>query len=533
MSKRVRVSSTAAWAVVTTVGVIVLLVVIGLQLFPRLTAGQDVVDGLRPAVQADRVETARGGIDMVSSIVDLADPIVLESGGASGEVAELVAFVASGTGLSEAEVVEALGTSFPHTLGLLTAIPLEAVATEVGGLVTFLSGALGIPEADVLAAVSENFPHLYQAITNLPAVTSGWADVPDTPGTRFDGTDIATVPDVRDYFAQDVVPVLETQDGRLRDIARIPGGVGGLAPLLLVVALVVIAFGAVMMLISRGGGTPRPLAIGGWAIVIVVGLVVELVVLGFQLFPRLSDAHLVLEAAKPAYTDERVATAVGGINIISSAADTVDPLMLASGGAAAEVPALVAFVADGTGLTEEQVVGALGEDFPHVLGLLQALPLEEVNAEVPQLISFLATALGVTEDDVVAALGESFPRLAQSIITLPAVVAGWNEVPNTPGPRYDGSAVDTLPQVRDYFKDDLIPTVGATQADFIELQSTWPPTYFFPPLLTVVGLLVIGYGLAMLIAVARSKPDATVAEIAPTQHPGRERSSRFAAAVPS
>jgi hypothetical protein len=338
-------------------------------------------------------------------------------------------------------------------------------------------------------------------------VTQGWADVPGTPGTRFDGADIATGTDVRDYFDKDVVPVLDRQGARLRDIDRIPGGVGGLPGLLLAIGLMVVVFGAVMMLISRGGGTPRPLATGSWAIVVLVGLVVELVVFGFQLYPRLSDAHLVLDAAKPAYTDERVASAVGGINIISSAADTLDPLMLASGGAATEVPALVAFVAKGTGLTPTQVAAALQQNFPHVLGLLQALPLEQVNAEVPKLVSFLATSLRTTEDGVMTALGQSFPRLAQSITALPTVVAGWDDVPNTPGTRYDGSAIDTVPQVRDYFKDDLIPTVAKTQTDFKELQSTWPPTYFFPPLLTIVGLLVIGYGLAIGWAGVRDRAD--------------------------
>lgn len=523
MSRRVRASSPAAWAVVTAVGAVVLIVVFALQLFPRLSAGQDVVDGLEPAVQDDRVATARGGVDMVATIVDLADPLMLESGGAAGEIPGLVGFVADGAGLDPDDVVAAIDENFPHIGGLLRALPLEQVAGEVPDLVSFVAGALDVSDEDVLAALAENFPWIYQAVTSLVDVSAAWADVPDTPGTRFDGAEVATARDVSDFFSDDVVPVLERQGGRINEVAAIPGGVGGLPTLLLVIGIVVVAFGVAMMLVSRGGGTPRNLALGAWSVVVVVGLFVVVVVFGFQLYPRLSDAHLVLDDAKPAFTDDRVANAVGGIEFISRATDMADPIVLESGGAAAEVPELVSFVADGAGLTEDDVVAALGENFPHVLGLLQALPLEGVADEVPGLVSFVASTLSVTEADVMTALGENFPALAQALVALPEVVGGWEDVPGTPGPRFDGQPIQSVPDVRDYFHDDLVPAVGAVQPDFQKLESTWPPTYFFPPLLTIVGLLVIGYGVAMLVVVVRSRGH--------LERPGSATNSTFAKAA--
>lgn len=504
MGHRVRESSPGSWLVVTIIGVVVLLVVVGLQLFPRLSDGQHVVDGLKPAVAPERVTTARGGVKIVSSIVDLADPVVLKSGGAADEVPKLVSFVAGKTGLSETKVLDTLKTKVPHVVGLLTAIPLEEVTAEVPKLEAFLATNLKLSKGQVVAALNKNFPHLAQAITSLPKVTSGWGDVPNTPGTRFDGSDIKTAPDVRNYFSGDVVLVLEREGGHLRNVADLPGGVGFLPPLLLTISIVVIVFGLLMMVLSSGGGTPRPIALVGWVVVIVVGLVVELVVFGFQLYPRLGDAQEVLEDAKPAFTVDRVTTDVGGIGIVSSVTDTLDPLVLTSGGAAAEVPKLVAFVAKGTGLSEDAVLVALGKNFPHVLGLLQALPLEKVNAEIPQLVSFLSTTLEVSPAQVNATIEKTFPHLAQSIANMPAVINGWDDVPGTPGKRFDGSDVKTVQDVRSFFKVDVIPAVAGQRSNFHTLESTWPPTNYFPPLLTVVGLLVIAYGVYMLLKAVKS-----------------------------
>lgn len=59
------------------------------------------------------------------------------------------------------------------------------------------------------------------------------------------------------------------------------------------------------------------------------------------------------------------------------------------------------------------------------------------------------------------------------------------------------SDVKTVPDVRSYFKDDVIPTVAKQRSNFHTLQSTWPPTTYFPPehyVDTLVELTTTGRG---------------------------------------
>jgi len=127
-------SAVLQWVVVLVVGVLVVTIVLGLNLIPRLNAGQKVLDSARPAFDPDRVAGARAGINIISKDVDLADPIATPQGGAAAEVPKLVAFVSQQTGLSQAQVLAALQKNFPHTTALLQAIPLSAVTAELRGL---------------------------------------------------------------------------------------------------------------------------------------------------------------------------------------------------------------------------------------------------------------------------------------------------------------------------------------------------------------------------------------------------------------
>ena len=247
--------TTLAWGVVVLVGVLVLAIVFGLRLYPRLSGGQELLDDARPAFAAERVAGDRVGIGMVSSIVDLADPIATRKGGAAAEVPKLVAFVSSKTGLSQAEVLAALQKGFPHTTALLQAIPLEDVSAELPGLVAFLSKTLGLSKAEVAAALADNFPRLNQSIVALPTVTSGWQNVPGTEGlTRFDGTPVRSVPHVRDYFAGDVIPVLERQQKNFTRLEATWPKVNVFPPLLSTIGVIVIVFGLLMALLWRPRG---------------------------------------------------------------------------------------------------------------------------------------------------------------------------------------------------------------------------------------------------------------------------------------
>jgi len=103
--KRGSRSGVLQWVVVLVVGVLVVTVVLGLNLIPRLDAGQKVLNAAKPAFATERLTGARAGIDLISKDVDMADPIVTAQGAAAGEVPKLIAFVSQKTGLSQAAVV--------------------------------------------------------------------------------------------------------------------------------------------------------------------------------------------------------------------------------------------------------------------------------------------------------------------------------------------------------------------------------------------------------------------------------------------
>ena len=177
-----------AWLIVVLVGALVVGLVYGLHLNPRLTAGQRVVDDLKPAFTPARAQGDRVGINFTSNVVNTADPIVTDKGTAASEVPKLVALVSAKTNLSQAAVLSTIGTQFPHTLALLQAIPLSSVTAEIPGFLNFVASELKVTPADLVTTLQTSFPHLYQAVANLPIVTNGWNDVPGLNGlTRFNG----------------------------------------------------------------------------------------------------------------------------------------------------------------------------------------------------------------------------------------------------------------------------------------------------------------------------------------------------------
>lgn len=112
----------------------------------------------------------------------------------------------------------------------------------------------------MLAALESNFPQLTATITNLPKVTAGWNDVPGTAGLRnFSGTPIHTMVDVKNYFADDVIPVLVTQQRNYTNLVK-TSNINFIGPLVLIVGLIVIAYGLLMVALARGalGVSRRP-----------------------------------------------------------------------------------------------------------------------------------------------------------------------------------------------------------------------------------------------------------------------------------
>jgi len=192
--------------------------------------------------------------------------------------------------------------------------------------------------------------------------------------------------------------------------------------------------------------------------------------------------------------------------------------MTPQGGAAAEVPKLIAFVSQKTGLSQAQVVAALQKNFPHTTALLQTIPLSSVTSELPGLLVFLEKTLHVSQAQLVAALQQNFPALAQSIINLPTVTNGWDNVQGIGNAtRFNGTPIKTVPDVRTYFSSDLIPVLETQHGNYWTLM-TISTINFIGPLVLIVGIIVILYGVLMLVLARRlepaTKPDAKAAHAA-------------------
>ena len=451
--------------IVLVVGLVVLTVVLALSLIPRLSDGQKVLDSSRPVFQAQRIAADQAGIDIISKDVDTADPLVTDSGTAAGEVPKLIAFVSQQTGLSQKAVVAALAKNFPHTLALLQAIPLSSVTAELPDLVAFLSKTLNVTPDQLLVALKSNFPAIAQAVTNLPTVTNGWDKIPGTEGmTRFDGTTpVSDVPEMRTFFKSDLIPAAAANRENFNSLDS-KTNVDWIAPLLLIVAIVVILFALLMIVRShRGVSTGEARAYG--IVVTVVGVAIVALVLVISLIPRVSDGQKLLNNLKPAFQAQRVQGERAGVNMVSSIVAMEDPIMTPQGGAAAEVPKLIAFVAGETGLSQKQVVAALAKNFPHTTALLQAIPLSAVTDELPKLVAFLTTTLKVSPAQLEAALKANFPGLAQSVTNLPAVTSGWNSVPGVGSATNNhGQPLNTVPRISDYFNKEVIPVIETRRA---------------------------------------------------------------------
>jgi len=506
-----RNSSSLAWFVVVVAGLVVLAIVSGLQLSARLGAGQDVLDGARPIFTQERIVGDRVGITMIGNVADMVDPIIDAKGGAAGEVGDLVGLVAGATGLPQADVLAALKANFPHTYHLLLALPLDQVSAEIPDLLTFVSKNSQVGDENaVLGAIAATTPRLAQAITNLMVVTENWRDVAGTDGVlRFDGvTEVNSVPEIRGLFEDDVVTGVETVASDFRGLDEPAPKVGLIALILTVIGVIVVLFGLVMMGLTRTNAYGSQVHIFGWSVVTLVGILVAGGVLVLGLFPRLDGGQRVLDGLRPAFVEERVAGMEAGVTIVSNIAAMADPIVDVEGGAAGEVGALVGLVAGATGLAPEDVLVAVETNFPHVYHLLLALPLDAVSAEIPGLLTFVSKNSEVGDENaVLGAIAATTPRLAQAITNLLVVTGGFREIPGiAPLTRFDGSPVRSIPELTDYFNDDVVAGVRAVAADYRTLDTTAPPVDMFPPLLLVVGILVIIYGGAMLMLTRANTP---------------------------
>lgn len=497
-------AASRAWLGVMIVGLIVIVVVIGLQLHPRLSAGQSLVDATKPVMTDRAVVGEVAGTRLLSRYVDLADPLLTKGGGAS-EVSTLILTIARRTGGSQRRARALLRRAAPHTEALLRALPFSGIVRERDRFTGYLSSALNITEEELQGLLASSFPRLFATLSELPGVTGGWRNVPGMQGlTRFDGsTVVKTVPDYRDYLRDDLVGALRTEHERVQALAG-SGGIGTIPIALLVLGGVLAAFGLLHARWSVNGPSGKV----AWGFVAALGVVTMATVGALALFPRLNDAERTLDVLRPAFDERRAGPTRAGIDLVAQSVRFGDPIMTAAGGAAAEVPKLVALVADRTGQSTERVRGRLADAAPRISALLQAIPLSAVAGELPRLLAVLSRELGMGGDRLVATLRRRTPGLSQAILAAGPVTAGWRQIPGTQDlTRLDtATPVRSIPELAGYLDEDVVPLIEAERRNFERFAGPWPPISVLPGVVLAIGVLLTIYATAMLFLVTKPPP---------------------------
>jgi hypothetical protein len=244
-----------------------------------------------------------------------------------------------------------------------------------------------------------------------------------------------------------------------------------------------------------------------WIGVALIGLALVVLVLALRLVPRLGAGQDVIDAARPALDEKRVAGDRAGIDFISKYVDLADPLMTVRGGAGDDVATLVRIVRKRTKRSAKEVRALLHREAPHTEALLRALPLSAVAREIPDLTDYLATTLNLPEEDLAAEVEQTFPKLSQTLTALPSVTDGWNDIPGTADmTRFDGTTpVRTVPDLRDYLSQDLVATVQRARSDVQDVAGKGGVGYI-PWLLLLVGAGVLALGLLQARRAATAPP---------------------------
>jgi hypothetical protein len=491
-----------AWVGVALAGLVIIALVVGLTLFPRLGAGQRVIDAASPAFADARIEGTRAGVNTISQYVDVVDPLLTRRGGGLKDAEALIVLMRRKLGVSTEQVRKILRREAPRTEALTRALPLAGIADEVTPLTVYLATILGTTQEEVGALLERDFPRISQSLTALRNTADAWDDVPGIDGlTRLaGGKPVRTVPGLRKYYRDDLVPLLAQDKEEFRNLAG-SGGVGYIPYLLLALGLVMVAMGVLQARRAKKI-TPGKLS---WLLVVGTGAFIVVLVLAALYLPRFNGAQQITTDFKPVFTQERVHAAANGADSLHEAIAFGDPIMTAGGGAAAEVPRLYRFIAQRTGRKTDDVRRALSRRAPRTTALLSALPLTAVADELPDLTRYLRRALRPGRGDLDATLRKRTPALAQVLSALSPATAQWNAIPSTDRmTSFDGlTPVRTVPQFDEYLRQDLIRVLDDERADFQTFADRWPPVDTFAPLMLILGLVVMLYGGLMMQFVSR------------------------------
>jgi hypothetical protein len=163
-----------------------------------------------------------------------------------------------------------------------------------------------------------------------------------------------------------------------------------------------------------------------------------------------------------------------------------------------EYPRLLDYVAGKVGIPTKDVRDLVHLDFPHTAALLDGVPFSASVADAWRLVDYLASTSHVTTEQMCATLQAKFPKTYQIFTNLKLVTDGWAQAPGTVGlTRFDGSPARSVPLIRDYFRFDVIPGLERQQKDYVIVDTNFPPLTVFAPLLTAVGVFVVGYGVML------------------------------------
>lgn len=489
-------TASRAWMGVATVGLVVVALVVGLQLIPRLSAGQDVVDAAKPALSDGAVAGEVAGANLLSEVVDLVDPLMTRRGRSREELGRLVTMIKRESGVSAARARAVLRREAPRTEALLRAVPFSGIASERRRLTSYLATTLNLAPEDLEDELARGFPRTYQMLAELPGVTSGWYDVPGAEAlTRFDGKPARSMTEVRDYLRDDVVGTVAEEQDRFEALAG-SGGVGYIPWLLLVLGAGLAVFG----LLHARWSASHPSGRIAWGAVVAVGVLLMIVVGALQYFPRLSGADTTIEALEPGFDEQRVGGMRAGTDFVVQLVRFADPIMTPSGGAADELPKLVTFISGRAGMSEAAALRGLRRAAPRTLALFEALPLTEVAGEVPHLVAVLSRKLGVGGDGLVRRLRKRTPGLAQALLAAGPATIGWDAIPGTGRlKRFElGTPVRSAPEFASYLNLDVVGLFEAEREHFDAVADPWPPLSALAGIALGIGALLAIYGVAML-----------------------------------
>ena len=424
-----------AWFGVALVGLVVVALVLALTLFPRLGAGQRVIDAAEPAFADERVDGHAGGRRHASRSTSTS-PIrsLTARGGRRGTSARSSGSCAASSACRAAQVRKILRREAPHTEALTRALPLDGVAAEIPRADGLPRHDMAMTEEELAATAGARLPaHL--------AVADGAAERRRrlVRRARHRRADAAARRQARAHGAgpAQVLPRRRRAAARSRtsrtssDLAGL-GGIGYIPYLLLVVGVALLAYG----LLRPGARERRPPG------KLLVGRrrrrrrrCSSCSSSRAQYFPRLGGAQRAIDRLRAGVrAGARARRARTASTSIHEAIAFGDPIMTAARRRRARGAAAVPLRRrSAPAARPSDVRGALRRRAPQTTRAAQRAAADRGRRRGPAAASATSRAAlrMPARQDRRATLRRRTPALAQALLTRPTSTAGWNAIPGT------------------------------------------------------------------------------------------------------